>query len=144
LTLGVIGLTIAWSVMGAAQEGTPAPRSRPPEPPAGATSAQFYKNVKVLKKLPANQMIPTMMHVSQSLGVRCGFCHVQDNFASDAKPEKNVARQMIVMTDGINAHYRVVDKKATCYLCHHGHASPENQPPPRSEGPGGGPPGPPQ
>jgi hypothetical protein len=106
-------------------------------PPKGVTSAHYYKNIKVLKTLPANQMIPTMQHVSMSLGVRCDFCHVRAGFERDDKPEKNVARQMIVMTEGLNAHQKILDKKATCYMCHHGHATPETQapaPPPPGEG----------
>jgi hypothetical protein len=107
----------------------------------GKTAAQQFKNIKVLKKLPADQLIPAMRLYSASLGVNCGFCHDRGGFQLDTKPEKNVARQMIVMTDSVNAHYRIVDHKATCYMCHHGHEQPETRPsltPP----PGGPPPGP--
>ena len=111
------------------------------------TAAHYFKNIKVLQKLSANQLIPAMQRISASLGVRCDFCHAMGpngpNFISDEKPARNVARQMVLMTNSINAHQKILDNKATCYMCHHGHPQPETQVPPRPEGPGGRPPAPP-
>src|SRR5262249_27021240 len=90
------------------------------------------KNLKVLKNLPADQLIPVMQKFNAALGVRCDFCHVinpdHSGFDLDTKPEKNVARKMILMAQDINKRYTVLDKKGTCFMCHHGHAMPEGQP----------------
>src|SRR5215475_13414860 len=68
----------------------------------GKKSSQAFKNIKILKDLPADQLIPIMRKIDASLGVRCDFCHVVTNgpgrrhegFEKDDKPMKNVARQM--------------------------------------------------
>jgi photosynthetic reaction center cytochrome c subunit len=135
LAVSVIAATVALTVWGAAQNGAP-PASAKPQ-----TARQRFKNIKVLKNLPADQLIPYMQAYSASLGVRCGFCHVGRDFEKDDKPEKNVARQMIVMTQRLNAREKIIDKKATCYMCHHGNATPQTQAPPPGPPPGaGGPP----
>ncbi len=99
----------------------------------GTTAAQRYKNIQVLKTLPADQLLPTMRTFAASLGVRCDFCHAtradRPDFASDAKPEKRMARRMILMVRSINQRERVLDNRATCYMCHHGHEVPETRPP---------------
>ena len=103
--------------------------------PAGRvpTSAEQFKNIKVLKDLPADQMIPVMHNISISLGVQCTFCHEVETdaqgrhtgFEKDTKKEKDIARGMISMTQELNAHQRILDKKATCFMCHHGQAEPQ-------------------
>jgi hypothetical protein len=37
------------------------------------TTEQVYKNIKVLKGIPAEQLIPAMQFVTASLGVQCDF-----------------------------------------------------------------------
>jgi hypothetical protein len=37
-------------------------------PPANATTEQAYKNIQVLKAIPANQLIPAMQFITASLG----------------------------------------------------------------------------
>src|SRR5207249_4744064 len=73
LTAGVLAATVSLSVLGAAQNGAP-PSGKP------QTARQRFKNIKVLKTLPADQLIPYMQAYSASLGVRCGFCHVGRDF----------------------------------------------------------------
>ncbi len=77
-----------------AQQPPPAGGARPPRPAP--------KNLKLLE--PAN-LIPTMRSFNAALGVECNHCHVQGNFASDDKPQKETARKMIVMARDINAKY---------------------------------------
>jgi len=123
LALGVLGATVLPGELGTAQQGTPPPDAKP------QTAQQRFKNIKVLKKLPADDLIPVMRNINASLGVNCGFCHVVNadhtGFEKDDKPAKNMARQMIQMTNGINSRFKVVDRKVTCFTCHHGHAEPE-------------------
>ena len=42
-----------------------------------------FKNIKVLKGTPAEQVFPTMEFISASLGVKCEFCHVKNAFEKD-------------------------------------------------------------
>src|SRR3954470_5477547 len=72
----------------------------------------IYKNLQVLpKNITKQQMDSVMHHYSNSLGVRCSFCHVRNDstktwdFASDANKHKLVARDMMRMTDKINDQY---------------------------------------
>ena len=73
-----------------------------PAPPAAAkeqTVEQVQKNIKVLNGMPQAQLIPAMNFFAASLGVRCNYCHVNNNgqwdYASDEKEEKATARTMI-------------------------------------------------
>lgn len=78
-----------------------------------------------------------VMHSYESaLGVKCAHCHVQGDFASDEKPQKETARKMIVMAREINAKYFAgheggaepgsehAHMHVTCYTCHHGSVEP--------------------
>src|SRR5687767_14748382 len=111
-----------------------------PQPPAGAKSGTYFKNIRILKNLPANQLMPTMQKISQSLGVRCDFCHdvtrapgkPPTGFEKDTKKYKGVARQMLVMVQDINKRFKVVENKVTCYTCHKGKAEPVNHVPTQS------------
>lgn len=95
-----------------------------PDAPKSPTAGETYKNIKVLKDLPADQLPGYMQKIGQSLGVGCDFCHVMADFSSDEKPTKNAARAMLVMTQKLNATEPAVDKKVTCYMCHHARAMP--------------------
>ena len=104
------------------------PNSQKPQ-----TSKQKFKNIKVLKDLPADQLGPLMRQFNTALNVRCDFCHViaadHSGFEKDDKPMKDVARKMILMTNDINSRHKVIDKKATCYMCHQGHPEPVTRAP---------------
>jgi hypothetical protein len=72
----------------------------PPAPPM--TNLQVFS-----KETPPAQVLQTMDAFNESLGVECVYCHVQDgagrvDYVSDAKREKLVARQMILLRDSIN------------------------------------------
>ncbi len=100
------------------------------------------KNLNVLPKdITHDQLEKVMRDWSQALGVRCGFCHARNtetnrnDFASDAKPEKQMAREMMKMTEKINKKYFKMDKDEhggdmmaaiACITCHHGAAHPDN------------------
>jgi hypothetical protein len=123
----------------------PGPQGGPGRGPGQAPVPQL-KNIKVLKNVPAAQMIPLMREWSHSLGVRCDHCHIEDRgeggrpsgFEKDGKPQKETARKMFVMMQDLNAHQKVVDGKVSCFMCHHGQAQPEGKAP-EGFGPGGGP-----
>ena len=100
-----------------------------------------FKNLKVLPKdISKEQLDDVMDNFKMALGVKCGHCHapMQDNprkmdFASDAKPEKETAREMMRMTAKINKKYfhnamkegKTITKIA-CVTCHNGKTEPAN------------------
>ncbi|MCU1265609.1 MAG: hypothetical protein JWM21_1927 [Acidobacteria bacterium] len=88
------------------------------------TIGETQKNIKVLNDMPASQLIPMMNLMSGSLGVKCTFCHVnkdgQWDFPADDKPEKNTAREMIVMTLNINKATFKGNTDVSCFTCHRG------------------------
>jgi len=61
-----------------------------------------FKNIQVLKGIPADQVFPTMQFIAASLGVECDFCHVQNAFEKDDKKPKQTARKMVEMMFAIN------------------------------------------
>ncbi len=61
-----------------------------PGTPVRTTEAVF-KNIQVLKGVPADQLIPAMRFMTASLGVECSYCHVQDHFEKDDKKPKEIA-----------------------------------------------------
>jgi hypothetical protein len=94
-----------------------------------------------LKALPANtsaqQLSSTMRAFTRSLGVRCSHCHVGDegaslatyDFASDDKPAKRIAREMILMVQAINETHLANSESShtvdvTCTTCHRGVSRP--------------------
>lgn len=77
-----------------------------------------------LKLLQPNEIRSAMGAFRTALGVQCNFCHVQGNFASDDKKEKDIARTMIVMTREINAKFPDGKTHVTCYTCHRGATEP--------------------
>jgi hypothetical protein len=92
-------------------------------------------NVTVLTGLYAQQFQEEMNLIVQGLGVTCNTCHVRNNFASEEKPEKLKARQMLEMTRALNEKYfpdykpkegESVLGKVTCYTCHKGESVPKS------------------
>lgn len=88
------------------------------------------KNLKILTGDTPQQLIMTMRSFTVALGQRCTFCHVQGDFASDDKPEKNTARMMLTMAREINAKFPDGKRHVTCYTCHRGSTEPATEPPP--------------
>ncbi len=98
------------------------------------------KNIKVLPKTATGRELQRVMFsYTAGLGVRCTFCHVGEegkdfsefDFPSDAKPEKNEARIMIKMVNGINTEYltqlnegKPSSLEVSCMTCHHGNSRP--------------------
>jgi hypothetical protein len=102
-----------------------------------------YVNLKVLPKNISSKDLQKIMvdDFEDGLGVACNFCHAADkttgevDFASDAKPEKEIARQMMRTTIGINKKYFKVKHPmigsdvltVTCNTCHNGVAFPDGK-----------------
>jgi photosynthetic reaction center cytochrome c subunit len=93
-------------------------------PQAPKTTEQAFKNIRVLKGRPADQLIPTMQFISAALGVECEFCHVQGAFDKDDKKPKQTARVMMEMMISINADDFDGHREVTCNTCHRGSPHP--------------------
>src|SRR5258708_39083844 len=50
-----------------------------------------YKNIQVMKGLPADQMLTTMRFIRGSLGVACTWCHVEPGEGDAAKADTSAA-----------------------------------------------------
>jgi hypothetical protein len=98
------------------------------------------RNVKVLPAdISVNALVDTMKAFTRALGVRCTYCHVGKegdplsayDFASDERPEKGKAREMLRMVVAINGEFlaklavrRVPAIVVQCATCHRGIAQP--------------------
>jgi len=119
--------------------------TRPTDNPADKPLADKpHRNLKVLPKDISHEDLDKVMHNwTAALAVKCNFCHAPSNdstshrldFASDAKPEKEVARHMFKMTAKINKKYFNFNKDEkgdvvptiTCMTCHRGNPHPEEK-----------------
>lgn len=102
---------------------------------------KVYKNLKVLPKNTSKVELDRVMDSFKvALGVKCNHCHAPqaDNpkrldFVSDTKPEKEIARKMMRMTEKINKKYfhdqELQNGKAllavSCVTCHNGNEKPK-------------------
>jgi photosynthetic reaction center cytochrome c subunit len=106
-----------------------AQRPAGPSPEDSANPAeQVFKNIQVLKGTPANQVIPSMQFIANSLGVECEFCHVRGANEKDDKKPKQRARQMIQMQMAINRDNFKGEREVTCFTCHRGSHDPVGVP----------------
>jgi hypothetical protein len=114
----------------------PAPQGAAPGGRAGGAAP--LQNIKVLPKTWTRQQVGAVMQsFTKSLGVMCDGCHVAEGTdrASDANPNKDVARKMIQMVMDINGDHlkgvgdASVAEKVSCWTCHQGQKTPAAAPP---------------
>jgi photosynthetic reaction center cytochrome c subunit len=105
-------------------------QQQPAKPSATSAEAaeRQYKNIQVLKDIPADQLMPTMQFIAASLGVECEFCHVERAPEKDDKKTKLTARKMIAMELAIDRGHFNGELQVTCYTCHRGAAHPLSTP----------------
>ena len=106
-----------------------------------ARERREYINLRVLPKGISSKDLQHIMidEFEDGLGVGCAFCHARQggseklDYASDAKPEKEIARTMMRMTLKLNARYFQVHRPdlrgaglvITCTTCHQGKPRPD-------------------
>ena len=95
----------------------------PPQQGQEKTTEQAYRNIQVLKGLPASELQAIMALMTGSLGVRCNYCHVTP-FDKDDKPAKQTARMMMQMVFDLNKGRFAGREAVTCYTCHRGQPEP--------------------
>ena len=102
-----------------------------------------YRNLKVLPKNISTKKLQQIMidDFEDGLGVSCGFCHAEQkgshklDYASDEKPEKEIARTMMRMTQKVNARYFLIKHAmigdsvlaVNCSTCHRGSPRPNGE-----------------
>ena len=96
-----------------------------PGAPVSKTAAEQFKNIQVLKTIPADELIPTMQFISASLGMECDFCHVEHEMDKDDKKPKKAAREMMRMMFAINQNNFSGEREVTCNTCHRGSIHPQ-------------------
>jgi Photosynthetic reaction centre cytochrome C subunit/Tetratricopeptide repeat len=147
LSIAALAAVLLWPSAARAQQPAAPQRGGGPQLPAPT-------NLQVLPKdTPPGQVFQIMQNFAGALGVQCGYCHVATppaeapaggaapagrggpppfNFASDDKPQKKAAREMMLMVRDINPKVAAAVGKSAeaatrvgCVTCHRGVAIPK-------------------
>ena len=85
-----------------------------------------FVNVQVLDITSRTQLKKYMKSISKDLGVKCSYCHDMDDKSLDT-PDKEIAREMIILTRQINDYLKSLSTRAdstvvtiSCWTCHKG------------------------
>ncbi len=99
------------------------------QPPDTTKPAEaVYKNIQVLKGVPASRVPVVMAFFGKCLGVDCSHCHVPNEFEKDDKTAKLTARRMLTMVHQINDNTFSGQGLVSCWTCHRGNVKPESLP----------------
>jgi hypothetical protein len=96
--------------------------------PAG----EVFKNVKMNPQMPAARLLAIMnLGYGRSLGVSCTHCHIAGQWDSEAKTQKQTARDMSAMVARINGellkgipNLKGPNAIVNCTTCHRGQVKP--------------------
>jgi photosynthetic reaction center cytochrome c subunit len=96
-------------------------------------SEDAFKDVQVLRGIPAGEFIETMGFFAVSLTANCTTCHGDASAGSwehyaDNTQLKSAARRMVVMMNSINQANFGGKREVTCYTCHRGDRIPRVTP----------------
>jgi len=104
-----------------------------PQAERAPLAEEVFKNVRVLRGIPADEFMGTMGVFSAALGWSCEDCHKGsdakwENYALDTSPRKATARRMVTMMASINQASFGGRQVVTCYTCHRGSNRPRVTP----------------
>ena len=129
LTIVAFVVACGLAIGGATAQSSASPHAAGPGQTVTSSGAkkaeEQFKNIQVLKGVPAEEIFPTMQFITASLGVECEFCHVKNAFEKDDKRNKQTARKMMEMMFAINKDNFEGHRAVTCYSCHRGNATPQ-------------------
>ena len=134
LVLLIVGL--GWLTTVATQAS---PQQAGPTPAAvaaaikGAPAEQVFRDVRVLKGIPADEFLDTMGMFASALLFDCVSCHAKEIITDEnafalETPRIQRARQMVVMTNAINRLYFGNQNRVTCHTCHGSGNQPRSEP----------------
>ena len=110
--------TVVWLACVALAGGQAVPAEKP------LMAEDVFKNVQVLKGIPADEFMATMSAFSAALGESCESCHDGSGgwatYALDTIPGKRTARRMVTMMAAINQANFGGRQAVTCFTCHRG------------------------
>ena len=99
-------------------------------PPSFA--APEHKNLQVLdKNISKDELKRTMEGFAAQLGVKCTFCHMDEQYEKDDRKQKSDARKMIKLVTEMKARrgefFKATVKESAiqCAMCHRGKPQPE-------------------
>jgi len=92
------------------------------------SAGEQYCNIQVLTEIPGDELILAMQFMTYSLGVECGYCHVEGALEKDDKKTKLTARKMMRMMREINKGNFESKQVVTCNSCHRGSPRPVSIP----------------
>ena len=92
-------------------------------------ASEVFKNVKILKDVPAGRFLETMKNFNRALGTSCDTCHAEGRFEADEIRQKRAAREMLALVRQINTSLGNMeevesDATVTCATCHRGQVKP--------------------
>jgi photosynthetic reaction center cytochrome c subunit len=125
--LSVLMLIVAGTLGVASANGQAVPTPKQP------LAEEAFKNVQVLRGLPASEFIETMGFFAVSLTANCTTCHGDasagswDHYADDTYL-KQMTRKMVLMVNLINQSNFGGKREVTCYTCHRGDRIPRITP----------------
>lgn len=127
------GLAWSWVLLGdGSPRGLAQEISTPPEnaeskigPVDPTLAKEKFRSLEILHDMPAWQMGKVMNLMSEALGVSCTHCHEGYDFPKEGKRAKEVAREMVKMTDELNARFFHGEQRVTCWSCHRGERIPK-------------------
>ena len=99
-------------------------------PRAALPAESVFTDIRILRGMPAGQLVRIMDGgFGRALGVTCSHCHEPDDWASDAKPAKRIARGMWAMDRIANQELRAIPDVSAqavinCTTCHGGRVKP--------------------
>ncbi|MBX9603030.1 MAG: c-type cytochrome [Bryobacteraceae bacterium] len=94
---------------------------------------QVFSNIQKMKGVPAQRLLGVMaIGYAKSLGVTCTHCHNPEDWSSDEKTPKKIAREMSDMSRTLNEQLRGIallkDRTppvtVNCTTCHRGATKP--------------------
>lgn len=87
------------------------------------------KNVTVMGDVPVERFMAAMLAMKGAIGAECKECHPVEHFESDEVRAKLKTRQMLRLSVEIAELFFDKQARVTCFTCHRGKWSPEQDPP---------------
>jgi hypothetical protein len=89
-------------------------------------ASEVFRNIQVMKEVPAGRLPFVMTFFSRSLGVECSYCHVEGQWEKDDKEPKRTARTMLTdVVHPVLQKYYAGNGPVGCFTCHQGQPHPE-------------------